>query len=149
MITKRFWLLTHSVGLGLGCVWLGLLTGCVRYVDRPVQGSVYEVYPAAEPTFMVQDDYVYYPNYQVYYSNRRQQYAYREHNVWVARPVPPRVPLHTLRASPSVRMNFHDSPAKHDAVVIQQYPKNWTPPDPGPSPKPNPKDNPPGGSRIH
>ena len=104
-----------------------MLTGCVRYVDRPVQGSVYEAYPVTDPTFMVVDDYVYYPNYQIYYSNSRRQYAYREHNAWVARPAPPGVTVNVLLASPSVRMNFHDSPANHHATVVQQYPKNWSP----------------------
>ena len=98
------------------------LTGCVAYVDRPAQGSVYEDNSAV---FLVQDDYVYYPNYQCYYSASRHQYAYREHNAWVARPAPPGVSVHVLMASPSVRMNFHDSPANHHATVVKQYPKNW------------------------
>jgi hypothetical protein len=29
--------------------------------------------------------------------------------------------------SPSVKMNFHDSPANHHAQVVKQYPKNWKP----------------------
>jgi hypothetical protein len=32
-----------------------------------------------------------------------------------------------LLASPSVRMDFHDSPAQHHATVVKQYPKNWKP----------------------
>ena len=27
--------------------------------------------------------------------------------------------------SPSVKMDFHDSPANHHAAVVKQYPKNW------------------------
>jgi len=30
-----------------------------------------------------------------------------------------------LLASPSVHMDFHDSPAKHHAEMIHKYPKNW------------------------
>jgi hypothetical protein len=33
-----------------------------------------------------------------------------------------------LLASPSVKMDFHDSPAQHHAAVVKQYPKNWSPP---------------------
>jgi hypothetical protein len=111
-------------GLVIGAVFLGTLTGCVAYVDRPPQGSVYEDNSA---TFLVQDDYVYYPQYECYYSVSRHQYAYREGNAWVARPAPRGVSVNVLVASPSVRMNFHDAPAQHHAAVVQQYPKNWKP----------------------
>ena len=106
----------------LGAAFLLTLTGCVGYVDRPAQGSVY-VEPYA--TFAVEDDYVYYPQYESYYSASRHQYAYREGNSWVARPAPRGSSVEALRASPSVKMDFHDSPANHHAAVVQQYPKNW------------------------
>ncbi len=124
--------------------WLPLalvLTGCGSDKNRPHQGDVY-VTPAAPGTVgWEEDDYLYYPNYQVYYSQSRRQYAYREGNAWVVRPAPQGVTVNVLRASPSVRMNFHDSPAKHDAAVVQEHPKNWSPPGPKPDPKENPKDN--------
>lgn len=106
----------------LGAALLVSMTGCVTYVDRPALGSVYV---APDATFAVEDDYIYYPSYGVYYSNNRHQYAYREHNVWVARPAPLGVSVNVLLASPSVRMNFHDSPANHHAAVVKQYPRNW------------------------
>ena len=100
------------------------LTGCSTYVERPPQGSVY-VDPNA--IFAVQDDYVYYPAYQVYYSSSRCQYAYLEGGMWVLQPEPRGIPVNVLQASPAVRMNFHDSPVNHDAAVVQQYPKDWPP----------------------
>ena len=78
-------------------------------------------------TFVAQDDYVYYPKYECYYSVSRHQYAYREGNAWVSRPAPRGVSVNVLRTSPSVKMNFHDSPAQHHAAVVKQYPKNWKP----------------------
>jgi hypothetical protein len=75
----------------------------------------------------VQDDYVYYPGYQVYYSSNRRQFTYLEGRSWVSRPVPPRVSVDVLFASPSVRLDFHDSPANHHASVVRQYPKDWAP----------------------
>jgi hypothetical protein len=90
----------------------------VGYVDGPGAG----VY-----VFAAQDDYVYYPNYECYYSVSRNQYAYREGSAWVARPAPPGVTVSVLLASPSVKMNFHDSPVNHHAAVVKQYPKNWKP----------------------
>ena len=114
---------TNKVGLALCIALLGTLTGCVGYVDGRAQGSVMWSRRVA----VVQDDYVYYPQYECYYSVSRHQYAYREGNAWVSRPAPRGVSENVLRASPSVKMNFHDSPAQHHAVVVKQYPKNWKP----------------------
>jgi hypothetical protein len=101
---------------------LGTLTGCVGYYDGP-RAAVY-----VEPSvFVVQDDYVYYPSYQCYYSVSRHQYAYRDGRNWISRPAPRGVSVNVLMASPSVRMDFHDSPAQHHAAVARQYPKNWKP----------------------
>ena len=74
------------------------------------------------------DEYVYYPQYEVYFNSRRHEYAYREGNVWVSRPTPPQVSVSVLLGSPSVRMDFHDSPAAHHDSVARSYPKNWAPP---------------------
>ena len=111
-----------KAGFMFGAVLLVTLTGCVGYVEGPSAGV--QVQPYA---FAVQDDYVYYPNYECYYSVSRHQYAYREGNAWVARPAPRGVRVDVLMASPSVRMDFHDSPAQHHAAVVKQYPKNWKP----------------------
>ncbi len=126
---------TVKVGLVLSVALLGLLTGCVGYVDGPRAG-----YYAEPPVVVVQDDYVYYPDYECYYSVSRHQYAYREGNAWVSRPAPRGVSVNVLLASPSVRMDFHDSPAQHHAAVSKQYPKNWKPA--GESPGKNRKDDP-------
>ena len=80
---------------------------------------------------VVQDDFTYYPGYQVYYSNNRHQYTYQDGRSWVWRPEPPRVSVAVLATAPSVRLDFHDSPAAHHATVVKQYPKHWAPPGPG------------------
>jgi hypothetical protein len=122
MNNKKLFFKADKVGLALAAAFLVALTGCVGYVDGPRAG----VY--AEPSVVVvQDDYVYYPNYEVYYSSSRHQYAYREGNAWVARPAPRGVSADGLRTSPSVKMDFHDSPANHHEAVVKQYPKNWKP----------------------
>lgn len=129
-----------------GLLLVAGLTGCAAQGIRPVPGSVY-IEPNA--TFAVADDYVYYPGYECYYSASRNQYAYREGNAWVARPAPRGVTVNELRASPSVKMNFHDSPANHHAAVAQQYPKNWKPSGANPGPQGDHKDNQPGGNNGH
>jgi|SRR5579859_8031115 len=112
---------------------LGSLTGCVGYVDGPPREGGYAEPPTAyaETGVVVQPDYVYYPAYQVYYSSNTRQYVYLEGRSWVTRPAPPRVSAEVLFASPSVRLDFHDSPARHHATVVKQYPKHWAPPGPG------------------
>ena len=122
--TKR---LGGKLGFVLCTALLGALTGCIGYVDRPGHGEVYVQPPLVqvEAGVVVQDDYVYYPAYQVYYSSNRRQYIYLEGRSWVSRPAPPRVSVDVLFASPSVRLDFHDSPANHHASVVRQYPKHW------------------------
>jgi hypothetical protein len=123
----------HSaIAYAFGTVIVGALTGCVSHVDRPHHdhGRVYAQPPSVT---VVQDDYVYYPGHQVYYSSNRRQYVYQDGRTWVSRASPPRVSVDVLFASPSVRLDFHDSPEIHHARVVQQYPKHWVPPGSSPN----------------
>ena len=81
-----------TIGFILGTAVLSLLAGCVGYVDGP-RGEVYAPAPAElrEEGVSVQDDYVYYPAYRVYYSSYRHQYVYQDGRSWVSRPAPPHV----------------------------------------------------------
>lgn len=119
-----------KIGLVSCTLLLGTLAGCVGYVDGPGQRTVYRPPPPVyiESGFVAQDDYVYYPSYQVYYSSTRRQYIYQDGRSWVTRPAPPRVSVDVLFASPSVRLDFHDAPSAHHSTVIRQYPQHWTPP---------------------
>ena len=119
MINKKLFLKSNKVGLVLCAAFLGTLTGCVGYVDGP-RAEVY----VPPPAVVVQDDYVYYPDYEVYYSGSRHQYFYMDGGAFVSRPAPRGVSVDVLFASPSVRMNFHDSPANHHAEIVRQYPGN-------------------------
>jgi hypothetical protein len=140
MINKKVFFKANKAGCVLGAVFLTTLTGCVGYVDGPRAG-VYVAPPVVETGVVVEDDYVYYPNYQVYYSSSRHQYAYMEGGAWVSRPAPRGVSVDVLLASPSVRMDFHDSPANHHAEVVRQYPKNWKQSGPNQGQKENRKDD--------
>ena len=108
----------------LSAAILALAAGCeVREAAPPAA-----VVAVQSPNVIVQDDYVYYPSYGVYYSSGRHQYAYQENGGWVSRPEPRGVSVNVLQASPSVRMDFHDPPAQHHAAISRQYPKNWKAP---------------------
>jgi hypothetical protein len=117
------------IGLIAGVACATALTGCVGYVDHPHHGGHMGPPPGrVETTVVVQDRYVYYPSYQVYYSSSRSQYVYLEGRTWVSRPAPPRVSVDVLFRSPSVQLDFHDAPSAHHSSVTKQYPKGWTPP---------------------
>ncbi len=126
MNVKRVFFKADKAGLVLGVALLATSTGCVGYVDGPRAG-VYVAPPVVETGVVVEDDYVYYPDYQIYYSSSRHQYFWPEGGVWVARPAPRGVSVDVLFASPSVRMNFHDSPANHHAEILRQYPGHSSP----------------------
>jgi len=113
------------IGLVVCAALLGTLTGCVTHVEGPHHPRAHAPSPAV---YVVQDDYVYYPGYEVYYSSSRRQYTYRDGRSWVSRPKPPRVSVDVLVASPSVRVHFHDSPSRHHDRVVRQYPRHWAPP---------------------
>lgn len=81
-----------------------------------------------QAAMVFEDDYDYYPTYEVYYSRNRREYVYRNtHNQWVRSSEPSIVASDVLRASPSVPMDFHDSPERHHDSVVRSYPQTWQP----------------------
>ena len=107
-------------------------SGCVGYVDRPPARTVYvSPPPQPQPVIIEQDDYVYYPAYQVYYGSRSHLYYYQEGRTWVSQPRPRGVSVNVLLSAPSVQVAFHDRPATHHSEVVRAYPKHWTPPNGG------------------
>jgi hypothetical protein len=125
--------LGRTAGLILCGAMFSGLTGCIGYVDAPRRERVYVRPAPVHVEFVSDDDYVYYPGYQVYYSSSRRHYVYLEGRSWVARPAPPRVSVDVLFASPSVRLGFRDAPAAHHSTIVKQYPKHWAPPKGGPN----------------
>ena len=101
------------------------LTGCVGYVEhRPAYGYS-RPYTRAE---YVEDDYVYYPQYELYYGNRSHRYYSRQGSSWVVRPTPPGISVNALISVPSVHLDFHDHPSRHHAEICRSYPRHWAPP---------------------
>lgn len=120
--------LAGGIKMVLCAAFMGAVTGCVV---EPRHRTVYAPPPPdyVEGVVVLQDDYFYYPDYQVYYSSSRRQYVYMEGRSWVTRTSPSHVSVDVLFASPSVRLDFHDSPALHHPTILRQYPKHWSPPD--------------------
>ena len=85
------------------------------------------VIAVSPPVVVIPDNYVYYPSYGVYYNTTRHQYAYMDGSVWVNRPAPLGVSAEVLLASPSVQMDFHDSPSFHHKDMIRKYPRSYKP----------------------
>ena len=103
-----------------------ILSGVAGCVDESRGGRAY-VAPSIQitPNIVGQDDYVYYPRYQMYYGSRTHQYYYQEGSSWAARPEPRGLSAGVVTSSPSVRVEFHDHPAAHHAEVSRTYPKSW------------------------
>lgn len=113
-------------GLTLCAMVLPFLSGCTSGPEHR-HARVRSPSVHVQTEVIVADDYVYYPAHEVYYSRNRQRYVYRDGRNWVTRSAPPRVAIDVLFASPSVRVDFHDSPARHHAKVIKTYPRSWRP----------------------
>lgn len=124
MITKSS-RLSASAGLLTVGALLVLLTGCV--VDSTNRRTGYRSRSAVQvqTVVVIEDDYDYYPGYEVYYSRNRGEYVYRDGGQWVRRSQPSGVSLNILLAAPSVRVDFRDSPERHHAEVVRTYPRSW------------------------
>lgn len=119
----------EKAGALVGVALLALLTGCV--VDGGSQRRSYRTGPqvSVQATAVVQDDFDYYPGYEIYYSRSRQEYVYRDGRRWVRAPAPRSgLSVELLFASPVVRMDFHDEPSRHHRTVVRRYPRSWSPP---------------------
>jgi hypothetical protein len=135
MNNKEYFLKTNKVGFVLSTALLVALAECAgpangQGVGITVRPPVVVIAPPAvvvAPPVVIQDNYVYYPSYGIYYNSGRHQYAYLEGGAWVYAPAPSGVSVDVLLASPSVNMDFHDSPANHHDAMVRMYPKNWKP----------------------
>jgi hypothetical protein len=132
MINKKHFSKTNKVGFVLGAMLVAALAEGVSSADGQAVGIAVtppEVVVTAPvvvaPAVVVQDNYVYYPAYGIYYNSGRNQYAYLNNGAWVTAVAPYGVSVDVLRASPSVNMDWHDSPEKHHAEMQKQYPKDW------------------------
>ena len=124
MNTKKLLLKAGSGTFATAAVIAGLLSGNLAQADD-LHASVNIT--VAPNTFDAQDDYVYYPARHIYYSKHHHRYAYIKDNAWVTAPTPPDISVTALQATPSVDMDFHDSPARHHADIMRKYPKDWAP----------------------
>lgn len=122
-----------KVGFVLGALLLAALAGGVgsahaQGIGITITPPVVVVPPVVvAPAVVIQDDYVYYPSYGIYFNSHRHQYAHLVDGAWVWQPAPQGVSAEVLLASPSVKMDWHDSPEKHHAETLKKYPKNWRP----------------------
>jgi hypothetical protein len=138
MNNKKLFLKTNKAGFVLGAVLLAALTESAAYADGlrigvdvdpvvVVAPPVVIASPVAVAPVVAQDNYVYYPNYGVYYNSGRHQYYYLRGDAWVNTAAPDGVTADVLLASPSVNMDWHDSPANHHRDMLQKYPRDWKP----------------------
>jgi len=127
-------------GVIAGTCLLAALTGCTSAGSGP--SSHYPARPAVQATLMIDDDYDYYPRYEIYYSRRRNEYVYRDANAWVRRSDLRGITLAMLDSGPVVHMDFHDSPEFHHGSIVQSFPRNWEQSGPKRGDKPKPTSDP-------
>ena len=126
MNNKQHFFKPKQAGFILGAVLLAALTQGASNADaQPVGITVTP--PVVVVPAVVAENYVYYPNYGIYYNSHRHQYLYLKGDVWVTQPAPEGVSVEVLMASPSVNMDFHDSPERHHAEMLKKYPRDWKP----------------------
>lgn len=124
-MNKNHFLPLHTAGLVAGSIILGTLAGCMSDDTSSRRNHQGRHTGHMQATVVYQDDYDYYPGYEVYYSRTRREYVYRDGSAWVRRPEPRGITLDVLLAAPSVRVDFRDSPELHHDTVIKSYPRNW------------------------
>jgi hypothetical protein len=128
----------HPIGTFVSLLFCAVILvaviGHTKEISPPVAGaasvSVSAPNAPAPAAVETQNSYVYFPNYEVYYDTNRHVYRYQlfpNGNAWVTRSVPPLVSAEVLLASPSVRMDYHDTPERHHDSVARKYPKDRAP----------------------
>jgi len=122
-VTRKTIPCLHPYGLVIGLSFLAAFTGCaVEPSGR------YREHVQVQADF--QDDYDYYPEYEIYYSRNRHEYVYLDSGTWVRRPQPPRgITVNVIQVAPSVRLDFHDAPEHHHNTIIRSYPRSWRSPE--------------------
>ena len=126
MNNKQHFFKPKQAGFVLGAVLLAALTEGVSNAGAQTIGITVTP-PVVVAPVVIPENYVYYPNYGIYYNSRRHQYMYLKGDVWVTQPAPEGVTVEVLMASPSVDMDFHDSPERHHAEMLKKYPHDWKP----------------------
>ena len=111
----------------LGAMTL-LLAGCYGTMQTSTYPYPQPAYVGSQPVYAAPygaDDYIYYPDAEVYYSTSRHEYIYPQSGRWVRQYQAPRVSVW----GPSVHLTFRDGPERHHEEVRRQYPRNWRPGD--------------------
>ena len=129
MNDKQLLYKADRLGLALGAAVLALLTllaGDASAQGVAVPASVTPPVVVTAP-IVLPDEYIYYPAYGIYYNGRRQQYFSLRGKSWLIGAQPFGVEINTLRATPFVNVDFHDSPARHHEEILKRYPANWHP----------------------
>jgi hypothetical protein len=125
---KNRFLNISRIGFVSGAMLVAALTGYSGNAGAQSVGITVTPPPIVAPPVVVEDNYLYYPGYGIYFNSGRHQYAYLQGDSWVTAPAPVGVSLEVLQASPSVKMDWHDGPEHHHKEMQEKYPKNWSSP---------------------
>jgi hypothetical protein len=105
---------------GLGALTLLGLSGCATNGD-PFSGLTRILsFPGYVNREVVQNEYLYYPEYDLYYNRNSQQFLSVENNRWVTRNHPRNVSAERVFASRSVRIDGYSTPEQHRNAYYEQ-----------------------------
>lgn len=111
---------TTSCAACLGAVAMMGFAGCATSGDpiNTLLGLVGNVGLGGRSA--VQSDYLYYPEYDIYYNRNTREFLSVENNRWVVRDYPRHVSPDRIFATRAIRLDGYDSPEHHRNTYYQQ-----------------------------
>lgn len=105
---------------GLSALLLGLTAGC-SVTGNPL-GTIGQLLGARidGPARQAGSEYLYYPQYDVYFNQNTNEFISVENGRWVSRDAPRHVSTAQVLRSRAVTMERYDSPAHHRSMMARQ-----------------------------
>ena len=111
---------TGSLALVMAALALG---GCADS-PRDVALATHPTVAQLQAVRGVQPAYVYYPDYELYYSRNYEQYVFHHNHGWRHQTRAPAAIAGQLASARSVPVNFDDDPSRHHAEISRLYPRS-------------------------
>lgn len=108
-----------TLACGLGAIALLAVSGCVTNEDAAGGVAVFGN-PGYQTRTVVQNDYFYFPDYDIYYNRASGEFLSVENGRWTSRNRPLNVPVNRLLASRAVSVNTYISPQHHREVYLRR-----------------------------
>jgi hypothetical protein len=106
---------------GLSASLLCLMAGCAGSgLPLGAIGDLFGVRVTTDQRNEYRSEYIYYPQYDLYYNRNRNEFLSVENGRWVSREYPRNVSAQQVLRSRSVSIDNYDSPGHHRAELARQ-----------------------------